>query len=108
MIEATITLDSAMREAIAAHQKAWTAVQALGDDVDDKTLDRASRVESDAMIALANTPCRSANELHDKLRYILGFKLETEDAPMEGDGYGALAITLRCYFERPDAQTLGH
>jgi hypothetical protein len=32
--------------------------------------------------------------------YILGFKLKTERPPMEGDGCGAFAISLRCYFER--------
>jgi hypothetical protein len=100
MIDATNTL-------IDAHQKAWTAIQELGDDVDNETLDRASRVESDAMMALANAPCRSANELHDKLRYILHLKLGTERPPMEGDGYGALAIALRCYFERSDLESLG-
>ena len=47
MIKATITLDSAVREAIAAHQKAWTAIQELGDDVDDKTLGSTSRIESE-------------------------------------------------------------
>ena len=99
MIDVTITL-------IDAHQKAWTAIQAPGNDVDDKTLERASRLESDAMMALANAPCRSANELHDKLRYILHLKLGTERPPMEGDGYGALAVILRCYFEQPNLQSL--
>ena len=86
---------------------AWTAIQELGDDVDDEMLDRVSRIESDAMMALANAPCRSAIQLHDKLRYILHLKFGTERPPMEGDGYGALAIALRSYFEQPNLQSIG-
>ena len=35
------------------------------------------------------------------------FKLKTEAPPMEGDGYGALAIALRSYFENPDLNLSG-
>ena len=52
-------------------------------------------------------PGASVNELLAALSYIIDLKLKTKDPPMEGDGYGALAIALRSYFEKPDLNLSG-
>jgi hypothetical protein len=90
MIDATITL-------IDAHQKAWTAIQVLGDDVDDQTLDRTTRVESDMMMALADAPCRSGEDFYLKLEYLARFLLKREEKPSVNDGFGALAIAYAAW-----------
>jgi hypothetical protein len=92
MIDATITL-------IDAYQKAWMAIQALGDDVDDETLNRASRIESDAMATLAQAPCRG-KDFYLKLEYLASFLLKREEEPSVDDGYGALAIAVATHIER--------
>jgi hypothetical protein len=98
MIDSTNTLNSAVRAAIDAHQTAWKAIQQLGDDVDDITLDSISRIESDAMKALAKAPCRDDEDFHLMLEYLVPFLLKREKDPSAHDGYGALAIVWRSYF----------
>jgi hypothetical protein len=94
---------NAVDAAIEAHRAAWAVLQALGDNVDDATLGAATETESAAMRGLcAVLRVASVNEFLAAQRYITDFKLKNEDAPMEGDGYGALAIAARSYFELAD------
>jgi hypothetical protein len=68
----------------------------------------STEAESAAMLGVcAVLPGASVNELLAALSYIIDLKLKTEDPPMEGDGYGALAIALRSYFEKPDLNLSG-
>jgi hypothetical protein len=85
---------SAVGSAIEAHRVGWSMVQALGDDIDNETLDRASRVESVALVALVNTPCRRPEDLYMKLEYLAQFLLKREGEPSVYDGFGPLAVAI--------------
>ena len=83
-----------LRAVIASHRAAAKRLGQLGDDVDNDTLDAAVAAESSAMRELAWTPCANDEDFVLKLSYILAYKIRTEKAPLEGDGFGALAVAV--------------
>jgi hypothetical protein len=92
-------MSGAFAQALACHKAAQAPIDARFGSIDDDTLAHVLfTVASDALEALAETPCSDA-EFLEKLRYLLAHETRIMERPPDGDQeFGSILIAVDRHF----------
>jgi hypothetical protein len=94
------TRKAPVAQALARHRAAQARIDAHFGQIDDEALaDRLFAAESEALEALAETPCASDAEFLEKLRYLLAHETRIFEGPPDGhQHFGSIVVAVDRHF----------